>query len=54
MTSTMLVKFNILSLVCEYDVGENPIEVAKEMYAWVMEGEPTKEKAEVFDLRPVQ
>lgn len=54
MTPTMLIKFNILSLVCEYEVGENFMEIAKEMFDWVMEGEDTPKSGELVSLRPVQ
>lgn len=54
MTPTMLIKFNILSLVCEYEMGEDPMETAKEMYEWVMEGEDTPRSGELVNLRPVQ
>lgn len=53
MTPAMMIKFNILSLVCEFEIGEDPLEVAQEMYDWVMEDHETEHKDNISTLRPV-
>ena len=53
MTPSMLIKFNILSLVCEFEIGEDPLEVAQEMYDWVMQDEKPEHTDNITTLRPV-